>query len=59
MTKKDFILIANILKRAKLGAQENEITENGLEWLAEVFCVELRKINSRFDEQRFKNEILK
>lgn len=57
MTKKDFILIARAIKRAKDTGQADAITDAQANWLAEVFCAELRAINSRFDEVRFKNAI--
>ena len=55
MTKKDYILIAKILKKHREIAVEylEEPTMNAIDAITADFCKALKKQNHKFDEEKF------
>ena len=55
MTKKDFQLVANVLRRNHNGYRNDSVKSNLIEELALDFAHSLRETNPRFNIQRFLN----
>ena len=56
MTKKDYILIANILKKYALAMSTIDYKVTGYELVDEIiltFCEQLKMTNTRFDDEKF------
>lgn len=53
MTKKDYILIAGIIKKEAEAWQANSLQARAIDRLASAFAEELAKHNPRFNHQKF------